>query len=62
VEKMRTTGLKKTALLLPQYIKYYCFFNFNQQMHTIFIGVIVIFIKTPNSYMFRTLLVHHHEV
>ena len=34
------------------------FRNFNQQMHTFVIRLIV-FLKTPNSYIFRTLLVHH---
>ena len=41
-----------------------CFFfsNFNQQIHTIVFRFAIIFLTTLNSYMFRTLLIHHQEV
>jgi hypothetical protein len=34
-------------------------YSCNQQMHTTVIRFTTIFLKTFNSYMFRTLLVHH---
>jgi hypothetical protein len=36
------------------------FYNFNQKMHTISILFTVIFLKTLNCYVFRTLLVDHN--
>ena len=51
--KMRITGVGQDCTTINTiYMKYYCFSNFNQQMHTIFNAFIIRFIKhhTPTCF------------